>query len=267
MSFQPIVPMSGIGGWNFLKRTMEKQQQTFNRSPVMEREAQYFKENIGKVKRAEDLVSDYRLLKVALGAFGLQDDINNRFFIRKVLEEGSLNEKSLGNLLSDKRYLEMAKAFGFDLGTPSTQISTFADKIVKSYREREFEVAVGYSDENMRLGLTIRRDLAALAKKESSENTKWFTALGSPPMRKVLETAFNLPSSFGSLDLDMQLATVKDKARQAFGSETISQFTDPEKMEALVQRFLVRAEVQAMTTSFSAGSIALQLLQAGNPGR
>ena len=40
---------------------------------------------------------------MALGAFGLQDDINNRYFIRKILEEGTTNEDALANRFSDTR--------------------------------------------------------------------------------------------------------------------------------------------------------------------
>jgi hypothetical protein len=59
-------------------------------------------------------VGDRRLLEVALGAFGLDDDIRNRFFIRKVLEEGTTSpSRRFANRLSDKRYLALAETFGF----------------------------------------------------------------------------------------------------------------------------------------------------------
>ena len=41
------------------------------------------------MKSAADLVADRRLLKVALGAFGLEGEIDKKAFIRKVLEEGT----------------------------------------------------------------------------------------------------------------------------------------------------------------------------------
>ncbi len=47
----------------------------------------YFEANIGKVETAADLVGDRRLLKVALGAFGMDGEIDKRAFLRKVLEE------------------------------------------------------------------------------------------------------------------------------------------------------------------------------------
>ena len=79
--FQPVIPVSGLAGWRFLQRTYDSQFETFSKGAVLQRDAEYFRENIGQVRTAEDLTSDRRLLNVALSAFGLQDDINNRYFI------------------------------------------------------------------------------------------------------------------------------------------------------------------------------------------
>ena len=66
MSFQPVVPFGGYSGWAFLNRTREAQQETFNRAPQIQRETDYFAENIGKLKNAEELVADRRLLRLRI---------------------------------------------------------------------------------------------------------------------------------------------------------------------------------------------------------
>ena len=114
--FQPVIPIGGLGGWRFLQQTYDNQFKAFTQSTQLQRGSDYFRENIGKVETAEDLVGDRRLLTVALGAFGLQDDINSQFFIRKILEEGTANEDALANRFSDPRYKEMSQAFGFGPG-------------------------------------------------------------------------------------------------------------------------------------------------------
>ena len=101
--FQPLVPTGGLAGWRFLQRTYDTQFEAFNQSVSLQRDTDYFRENIGQVTTAEALVSDRRLLSVALGAFGLQDDVDNRYFIRKVLEEGSVNEDALAVRFADRR--------------------------------------------------------------------------------------------------------------------------------------------------------------------
>ncbi|TCM87052.1 DUF1217 domain-containing protein [Rhodovulum steppense] len=264
MSFQPILPIGGYAGWRFLERTMERQQEAFNKSTTVQREIDYFAEKIGKVTNADEIVSDYRLLKVALGAFGLQDDIGSKFFIRKVLSEGTSADDALANKLADKSYFKLAEAFGFGgSGPPRTQEPGFAERIAKAYRERSFEVAVGQQNNDMRLALNIDRDLGGIAQDESSDRGKWFSVMGSGPLRQVFDTAFGLPTAFAALDLDRQLEVYRDKAKAMFGSSEAAQFTDPDKREKLIKMFLIRSEIASGGGNYSPGQTALTLLRGG----
>ena len=84
MTFQPLIPLSGYTGWRFLERTLEKQQDAFDASPSVKRVTENFREKIGEINSAEDLVNDRDMLSVALGAFGLSEDINSKFFIQTI---------------------------------------------------------------------------------------------------------------------------------------------------------------------------------------
>ncbi len=260
--FHPVIPFGGFSGWLFLNRTMDSQKSAFEKSPEVMREEEYFKNHIGDVKTADDLVSDRTLLKVALGAFGLSADLDNKFFIKKVLEDGTLASDALANKLSDKRYLKMAQAFGFgDYPIPSTGLSDFGDRITAAYKEREFEVAIGDQNQNFRLALGIERDLTEIAEKDLNEDTLWLSIMGNEPLRQVFETVLNLPSSFAGLDLDKQLETFKDKAFSAFGDSGIKQFADKENREKLTRMFLLRADLQNLNVSTDGSQTALTLLQ------
>jgi hypothetical protein len=94
-----VVPASGLVGWTFLQRTASRQIETLAAQPVAQRNEAWFRERIGQIGTAADLVADRRLLEVALTAFGLESDIDNRFFIRKVLEDGTLRNDALSNRL------------------------------------------------------------------------------------------------------------------------------------------------------------------------
>ncbi|MEE4318045.1 MAG: DUF1217 domain-containing protein [Erythrobacter sp.] len=261
MSFQPVVPLPGLGGWRFLQRTIDTQQETFVRAPRISRDIAYFEAEIGKVRSAEALVGDRRLLTVALGAFGLQDDIQNRFFIRKVLEEGTLRPDALANKLTDPRYKDMAAAFGFgDFDVPRTALSDFGAEIVARYREQEFERAVGAQNESMRLALFAKRELAALAGSQESDNARWFRVMGTPPLRRVFETALGMPAAFGQLDIDRQLDEFRDRSRRVLGSAEVADFASEGARERLIQQFLLRGQDSTGQVPGPA-SIALTLLQ------
>lgn len=258
MSFSPVLPLGGVAGWGFLKRTQAAQSAAFSRQSAVQREEAYFRARIATVKTADDLVSDPRLLRVALGAFGLEGDVNNRFFIRKVLADGTTSSAALANRLADKRYLEFASAFRLGAGQiPRAGLTGFADDIVSRWKARQFEAAVGTRDESYRLALNAEREVTALARKNMSNDARWFTIMGNTPLRKVFETALSLPPSFGGLDIDKQLSIFKTKAQAAFGTSEVASFSEPAQMEALVRRYLLRAD----QTANAATTPALQLLQ------
>ena len=265
--FQPVVPFGGFAGWSFLTRTIDSQKEAYAKSPEVTRDVEYFKENISKVKTAKDLIADHTLLKVSLEAFGLGDDIDSKFFIRKVLEDGTFSDTALANKLSDKRYLEFSKAFGFgDFPVANTALSDFGTKITSAFKERQFEAEVGNQNEDFRLAMGIERDLSEIAEKNISPDTMWYSIMGNGPLRAVFETAFNLPSSFGSLDLETQLETFKEKAKSTFGDSGIKQFTTAEKQEDLTKLFLLRSEMKSLGSGIGSGQIALTLLQNINTG-
>ena len=264
MSYQPVLPFTGHSGWAFLQRTREVQQDAFETSGVIQRVTDRFAEKIGGITTPEQLVADRQLLQVALGAFGLDEDIDSKFFVKEVLASNSFDDKSLAGRLSDKRYQSMARAFGFgDPLGPQTGTEGFAAKIIDSYNERQFEIAVGEQDGDMRLLLGFERELNTVLDRKVSDNAHWYSIMATPPLRKVFQTAMNLPDSFGTLDVDRQLKDFKARAESMFGAETVADFADPEIQEKLVQRFLTGSELKQGPSASVRGSAALAILQAG----
>ncbi|WP_328803303.1 DUF1217 domain-containing protein [Ruegeria haliotis] len=250
-------------GWRFLQRTYDAQFQTFSSSNVNERETKYFLENISKVQTAEELVSDRRLLQVALGAFGLEGDLDNRFFIQKILEDGTNAQDALSNRLSDKRYRAFSDAFGFGPGeVRKTALVTNMERIAEDNLVAQFEVSVGESDASMRISLYAQHSLTDLAQGNSSVDTKWFDLMGLPPLRSMMETALGLPSSFAQLDIDTQLAEFKDRLFQLTGSDDLAQFADQEAVGRLTDTYLARSQIAQLQNTISPAQTALVLLGA-----
>jgi hypothetical protein len=104
--------------------TYRMQAQDLNRTmtrvaaePQVARDAQYFKDNIGKVKSVDDFVNDTRLYNFAMQAYGLQDMSFAKAFMKKVLTSDLTDTSSFANKLSDKRYVQFARAFNFSTST------------------------------------------------------------------------------------------------------------------------------------------------------
>lgn len=260
--YQPVLVSSGLVGWQFLQRTYDQQFAAFNQSIELKRDTDHFVENIGTITTAEDLVSDRRMLTVALGAFGLQDDINNRFFIEKMLSEGTTAPDALANRFSDSRYSDFSEAFGLGPGEiPGNLTPGFAENIVARFQANSFEIATGNQDETMRIALYGERTLPDVVGGAGSERQKWFSIMGQPPLRQMFETAFGLPSAFGQADIDFQLGVFQDRAERLMGVSDPAEFSDPEVLDRLVTTFLARSQLDASGAGASGAAIALTLLQ------
>lgn len=261
MSFQPIVPLSGYAGWRFLERTLEAQQTAFSNSQPVTRATDYFRENIGDVRTASDLVNDRQLMSVALGAFGLDDDLNNRAFIQAILEQGTLAPEALANRLADNRYADLSRAFGFgDSAIPNTVLSSFSTDIIDRYEEQQFARALGEQSNDMRLAINLESGIADIIDRNPTNAGRWFSIMGNAPLREVFQTAFGLPDSIASIGIDRQREIFEQRARTVLGTDEVSEIAKPDKSEDVIRLFLVRSEASNFTSS-SGGLNALTLLQ------
>ena len=237
----PSTPIGGIAGWRFLQRTQESQMAAFESSAALERELTYFKENISKVETVDDLINDFTLFKVALGAFGMEEKVADKFFFKKVLAEGSEEEGAFALRLTDTTFREMAEAFGFgNAGGSRLGESDFSQKITDAYKTRQFEKAVGESDTSMRLALNLEREVGKYANSAYPETVGWFQLMANPPMREVFESALGLPDTIGSLDVDRQRELFQESTERLFGSKSLEVFQDPENIDKLLRNFFAR---------------------------
>ena len=262
MSFSPVLPSTGLTGWNFLKASLPTQTELFEKSPEIQRDLEYFEDNIRNIKTLDDFMNDRRIQKVALGAFGLGEEINKGAFVRKVLDEGVAERTAFARRINNEDYIEFATAFDFtngDLELNSLEI----DNIKQAYEDETFEIALGDVDNNMRLALNFQREISDLANRGLSEAGGWFKAMGSVPLRTVLESAFNMPEGFSQLNIDKQKELLSDKANSLFGGKGVEVFQDPENVETTIRRFLLQEQIAAGPAPGTPGLAALTILGGG----
>jgi hypothetical protein len=135
------------------------------------------------------------------------------------------------------------------------------EDVVVQFQTNSFEVAAGNENDVMRIALYAQHELIDLAEMEGSIDTKWFTIMGNPPMRKLFESALGLPPSIGQIDLDQQLGVFKERTQSVFGSDDPAQFSQEELREDIITRFILRDQLDRFNTSQSSEAIALTLLQ------
>lgn len=232
--------IGGIAGWRVIQRTEERQLQAVAEDPVVQRSTRYFRENVAG-KTAADIVDDYKMLSVMLGAFGLQDDLPNKALIRKVLESDLADDKSLVNRLTDKRYLRLAEAVQLNDGDFDAE--ALGSRISQSYLTQEYERRIGEGDESLRFALNARRELQNMVGRTSSNNTLWYEVMGNPPLREVFEKAFGFGSGYAKLSVDRQLVEFTKAAERYLGSSDFADLTTDSSIERLVTTYLARSQI------------------------
>lgn len=213
--YTPIILGSGLAGYNYLSRTRDEQQETFAKSAQVSRDTQHFTDKMAQVQTIDDLMEDRQLLRVALGAFGLDEDLNNRAFIRKILDSDLADNTSLANRLADKRYLAFAKAFNFNGDSAQTPGTRTADEVALDLSN------VRSVDDLMQDRSLLRASLKTFGLEGDINNTYF--------LRQVLESDVTDQASFVNRLTDpryVELAEAFDFASKTHRPDSVFGFVD-----------------------------------------
>src|SRR5690349_21254930 len=154
---------------------------------IVKRDTDYYLANISKVKTIDEFVKDYRLFSYAMKAYGLEDMIYAKAFMKKVLTEGVTDTKSMANKMTDKRYMEFAKAFDFVAkGDKATSQASATTEAVSKYYQQTLEKKEGDQNEGVRLALYFKR--------KASSVTTTMGLLADKALLKFVQTTFNIPA-------------------------------------------------------------------------
>lgn len=279
MTFTPLIPSSGVAGWNFLQSSYDRQYDAFVQSGQLKSESEYFAEEIGKVTSSDDLLNDRRLLQVAVKAFGLEEEINYRALLQRALNEGTSAKDALANTMNDERYVEFSNAFGFGPGqSPMTSDSKAMEAVVNKFQSASFEEAVGEVDETMRTALFAKRamievfgepdenDFSQLSVKEralrefdlsmkeingaiddvpgvTSVQDQWEDIIQRDTLTDFFNTTLRMPAAASGLEDDELIQAYQDRAKIVFGTDDPTVFFSAENKDVLVAAYKTRATV------------------------
>lgn len=262
MAFQPVIPLSGNGGWNFLQATYDRQLQSYSNSPQVKLDRAYFTEKFSEPVSKEAFLDDKRLLRVALTAFGLGGEEWKRGYVDKILTEAGDPESTFLARLNNAQYKAFAAAFT-PVNGKITVTPEALDSIIAAFDKEAFQTAVGEVDDSMRLALNYKDDIAGLVGSGSSETAILYRILGNVPVRTVLESALNLPSDLRKLDIDQQAGIVKQALQSRLGINDVQDLKSEDKVAGVLNRFHAMQSIQNNASNFSSASNALTLLNGG----
>lgn len=203
---------------------LDRQQKSFERQPLVKRAIEYFNEKAPDIKSVDDLLKDRRLTEFVLGAFQLEEKVDAKGLLRKLLSEDPADQKSLANRLSDPRYRQLAAALtGLKNGTAIFSNANARSGLISAYKTNQFEKYQGEQTPGLREAFYFKRQIG------SADNI--FQVIGSEPLAKVVRVALGLPKEFSGLPAKQQAKFLENR----FDLEKIK---EPRELNKFIDRFL-----------------------------
>lgn len=216
--------------------------------PDVANDAKVYLERVAKTRSINEFISDDRVYRFAMKAFGLGDMIYARAFMRKVLNEGVDSSTAFARKLADTRYAEFASTFNFKrYGEATTIFDRTRQGTVDRYIRQTLEENAGADNENVRLALYFQR--------KAPDVTSPYQILADKALVNVVYTALGLPAVTSAMDIDAQARLIAKRIN-------LDDFKTPDKLNKFIGRFAALADAGAPAPISGAAS----LLSAGING-
>lgn len=162
---------------------------------TIKRDAEYYAQNINKVKDVDDFVGNYKLYSYAMTAYGLDDMTYAKAFMKKVLESDLTDPNSFANKLSDPRYKTFAAAFNFNAPKPDAQTDSQEDDLIGLYTQsfQKGEQAASVETDYFESGMSEVQNVDDL--------------LGDSRLKNYVLKAFNIDGTYVSNDFLSKVLT------------------------------------------------------------
>ncbi len=222
--------ISTFASYNQIIANLPRATKTAAADPTVARATKYYQANISSVKTVDDFLKNDRLFTYAMKAFNLGDMAYAKGFMRRVLEGGVSDSRSLANTLTDSRYRIFANAFNFVAsGATATASVDATTGTVDRYIRQSLETTAGSQNEGVRLALYFQR--------KASSISSAYSILADKALLKVVQTALNIPAESSKLDIDRQAEMIKAKL-------PIADLKDAAKLTKFLERFSALYDAQ-----------------------
>lgn len=238
---------SSVVQYRVVNTQRDRIQTQFEKLPQVKTAIADFQAKAPNIKTPEDLLKDRRSLQFVLSAFQLEDQIDSRAIIKKILTEDPTSNSALANLLQDPRYKAMAKAMQpLQDGKKPFSNAEFMKTIVTGYKNNEFEKYEGEQTPGLREAMFFKRNIGSV--------TSGLQILGNKTLTEVVRVAIGMPKEMGLLDAKKQAQIIEKQV-------DVSKFKDPAFVDRFIDRYLANNDRQ---NSGSTGSNPMASLFGGS---
>lgn len=220
---------TALTNYKILTRDLTRTIDRLSADPQTQREVNYYRANIGKIKSIEEFLGNDRVFNFAMKAFGLGDMSYAKGMMRKALSDGIDDQKAFSVRMADPRFREFVTTFNFQrYGSATTSFDRTQQGTIDRYLRSELEETAGETSEAVRLALYFDR--------KAPELLSNYSILADKALLTVVRTALGLPASLSSTDLEKQAKIIGEKIN-------VDDLKDAAKRQDFIARFLVLYDV------------------------
>ena len=221
---------SSIVQYQMINAQRDRLMTQFEKQPQVKNDLDHLNKAAPNLTSVDALLKDRRSLQVVLSAFQLEDQVDARALLKKVMTQDPADNASLSNQLSDPRYKQLAKAiYPLSQGTQIFSSPDSVKAIVAAYETNEFEKYEGDQTPGMREAMYFKRNIAGI--------TSALQIVGSKQFMEVARVALGLPK-------EIAYQTAKKQADIIAKRVDITKFNDPAFVDRFVNRYLANNDQQ-----------------------
>jgi hypothetical protein len=185
----------------------------------------YFNAHAASITTPSQLLGNYKILSVVLGAFNLQSSINDTAMLKQLMTQDPTSKTSLAQKLQNAQYLLFAQALS-NWKTPPFANASDRAQLVSSYTTNTFEQTADSQATGLANALYFTRE---------APNIKSITGLqADSKLLQVAVTATGVPyDDYVELSFTQQTSLLTSKIK-------ISQLQKPSYVRQLAEQYLVQ---------------------------
>ncbi len=236
-------------GWAVLQKDSAAIEKTYAATGSDANDIAHFKSVAASITTPDALLKDYRALSFVTTAYGLGSEVDQTAILKKLMTQDPTSSSSLAQQLADPAYLKFATAMS-NWSPPPFSTQAGIDRVVAGYQESSFETSIGQDNTALQEATYFSRNMAGV--------TQLSQIMADKPLLDVVTTALGIPSAFGALDYDQQVAILTPRV-------DMTQFATPDGIAKFVQKYLAMDQINQGQSS-SASSQIVSLFQGSGAG-
>lgn len=213
--------------------------QRLSKSAVVQSEVAYFKNKVARIENVEEFLKDPRLMRFALKAYNLEDQLQYPARIKQIMKDDATNAASLVRRMTSPGYREINAGFDFfNSGVTKVKSESFQAELISRYYTASNEQQMSELNPDLADALYFERMIG--------KARNGYEVIGDPILFGVVRKALNLPAAASTAKIEQLKKVIESKL-------DFTRLGDTAYVKKLAERFLILKDVE--TRQSSGGSL------------